>query len=61
MKECSEYTSPQLPGNTRLNSQLTCQETFKQNHNSDIKESNDHLQKADQNIVARIHSINHLQ
>lgn len=61
LKECSEYVSPQLPGSTRWNSQLTCLETFAKNHNSYIKVSNDHLQEMDQNIVVRIRDFNLLQ
>lgn len=61
LKECKECVSPQLPGSTRWNSQLTCLETFERNHNSYIKVSNDHLQEMDQCIVARIRDFNLLQ
>ena len=61
LKECKECVSPQLPGSTRWNSQLTCLESFERNHNSYIKISNDHLLEMDQCIIARIRDFNLLQ
>ncbi|GFY47359.1 uncharacterized protein TNIN_150281 [Trichonephila inaurata madagascariensis] len=37
LKECSECVSPQLLGCTRWGCQLTCLETFIQNHTSYVK------------------------
>jgi len=61
LKELSETVKPQLPGDTRWNSQLTCIETFIRNHAGYTHIANMHEHEIDKNIMKLIRDYNLLK
>ena len=61
LKELSETVKPQLPGDTRWNSQLTCIETFIRNHAGYTHIANMHEHEIDKNIMKLIRDFNLLK
>lgn len=58
LKECNDHAKPQLPCNTRWNSQIACLETFIKNHSHYTKIINDHTSDIDLNIINIIRDFN---
>jgi hypothetical protein len=61
LKEASDMVTPQLPGDTRWNSQLTCIETFIRNHPGYTQVANAHDDEIDKNILKHIRDYNLLK
>lgn len=61
LKEVSEAVKPQIPGDTRWNSQLTCIDTFIRNHAGYTHVTNSHEEEIDKNIVKVIRDYNLLK
>jgi hypothetical protein len=61
LKELSDTVIPQLPGDTRWNSQLMCVDTFIRNHTGYTHVANSHEEEMDKNIVKLIRDYNLLK
>ena len=58
LSECAESKKPQLPGETRWKSQLTCLDSYIANRASYMKIVQDHEDEIDQTIAKKIQDIN---
>jgi len=61
LKEVSDTVKPQIPGDTRWNSQLTCADTFIRNHAGYSHVVNSHEEDLDKDIVKLIRNYNFLK